>query len=90
MLVAATVQASEDNAVLVAGSFGLVRAMVADSCLLAPAIHDTVLVALLDDGSAWLVQVLRRTQDTASLRVPPKTTLHAENLYSGQIKNCTS
>ena len=76
-----TVQLIDGDAVLVAGKCGMVRALRAESCLLAPQPRDTVLLALLDDGSAWVLAVLRRHADTAAeLRLPDVATLRARTL----------
>lgn len=77
-----TVRQTDGDAVLVAGKCGMVRAMRAESCLLAPQPRDTVLLALLDDGSAWVLAVLRRNADaaTAELRLPEASAVRARTL----------
>ena len=77
-----TVRQTDGDAVLVAGKCGMVRAMRAESCLLAPQPRDTVLLALLDDGSAWVLAVLRRSADaaTAELRLPEASAVRARTL----------
>ncbi len=78
-----TVRQTDGDAVLVAGKCGMVRALRAESCLLAPQPRDTVLLALLDDGSAWVLAVLRRNASAntaAELRLPDAATLRARTL----------
>lgn len=81
-LTSGVVQAREGDALLVAGPFGLVRARRADGCLLQPEPRDAVLLALLDDGDAWVLSVLRRADARASgeLRLPARTRLHTGEL----------
>jgi hypothetical protein len=55
-----------DRPVTIATVEGLCRARVAASCLLRPAQGDTVLVALLEDGSSVILSVLYRGQDARS------------------------
>ncbi|MBR5998636.1 MAG: DUF3540 domain-containing protein [Deltaproteobacteria bacterium] len=82
MLVRGTVQVTDGNQVLFAGSGGLIRAERAASCLLAPRPRDTVLAALLDDGSAWVLAVLGSSaeENAAELRLPRNTEIRAETL----------
>ena len=78
-----TVQQIVGDTVLVAGKCGIVRALRAESCLLVPQPRDTVLLALLDDGSAWVLALLRRNASadtTAELRLPDTATLRARTL----------
>lgn len=78
-----TVRSTEGDAVLVTGKAGMVRAQRAASCLLAPQPRDMVLLALLDDGTAWVLAVLRRHADAdraAELRLPERTALRAREL----------
>ena len=81
-LTSGVVRAREGDALLVAGPFGLVRARRADGCLLQPEPRDAVLLALLDDGDAWVLSVLRRADACASgeLRLPARTRLHTGEL----------
>ena len=83
-LAAGTVRSREGDALLVAGPFGLVRALRAEGCLLAPNVRDTVLLALLDNGEAWAISVLRRADaagDAQSvLALPDKTRLLGREL----------
>lgn len=79
-LVSGTVQACDGDALLVRGDAGLIRAVRAEGCLLAPGPQDTVLVALLDSGEAWVLSVLRRHGGEASLRLPDRTVLCAREL----------
>lgn len=81
-LVSGTVQTGDGDALLVAGSFGLVRARRAEGCLLQPEVRDTVLLALLRDGSAWVVSVLRRSDAHApgEVRLPARTRLRGREL----------
>ncbi len=82
MFVRGTVQATDGDHVLIAGSGGLIRAERAESCLLAPRAHDTVLAALLDDGSAWVLAVLRTNGERQpnEIRLPQETVIRAETL----------
>ena len=82
MLTKGTVQSTDGSHVIIAGSRGLIKAERAESCLLAPQRHDTVLAALLDDGSAWVLAVLssKAKEDTAELRLPKNTEVKAETL----------
>ncbi len=81
-LTCGTVQARDGDALLVAGAFGLVRARRAEGCLLLPEVRDSVLLALPDDGGAWVVSVLRRANPDApgELRVPARARLCGEDL----------
>lgn len=83
-LATGTVHSRQGDALLVAGPFGLVRALRADGCLLAPNVRDTVLLALMDDGEAWVISVLRQAvgvaQAESELRLPEKTRLHGQRL----------
>ena len=79
-LVSGTVQTCRGNDVLIAGESGILRAVRAESCLLAPEKGDRVLVALLDSGEAWVLSVLQRHGGKAELHLPEHTTLHAEEL----------
>lgn len=81
-LTSGTVQARHEDALLVAGSFGLVRARRAEGCLLQPEIRDTVLLALLDDGSAWIISVLYRADSHACGEVclPAQSRLQTRSL----------
>lgn len=82
-LVSGTVQSREADMLLVAGPFGLVRAVRAEGCLLQPEIRDTVLLALLDNGDAWVISVLRRAdpQQTGEIRLPDNARLHSQQLH---------
>ena len=78
-----TVRQMDGDIVLVAGKSGMVRALRAESCLLAPQPRDTVLLVLLDDGTAWVLAVLRRhagSDTAAELRLPDATALRARAL----------
>ena len=78
---AGTVRSVDADVVLIVGQAGLVSAMRAESCLLAPQVHDTVLFVLLDDGSAWVLSVLRRNGgEEACLRLPKNTNLETHAL----------
>ena len=78
---AGTVRSVDSDVVLIVGQAGLVSAMRAESCLLAPQVHDTVLFVLLDDGSAWVLSVLRRNGgEEACLRLPKNTNLATQAL----------
>ena len=79
-LVSGTVQACEGDALLVRGKTGLIRAERAEGCLLAPGPGDSVLVALLDSGEAWVLSVLRRRGGEAALHLPDHTALRAREL----------
>lgn len=79
-LVSGTVQTCRGNDLLIAGESGLLRAVRAESCLLAPQRGDRVLVALLDSGEAWVLSVLQRHGKEAELHLPKRTTLRAEEL----------
>lgn len=79
-LVSAVVRHSDGDNVLVQCPQGSFRAARAAGCLLTPAVGDTVLLALLDDGEAWIVQVLRISADQRTLTLPPDTRLHARHL----------
>ena len=83
-LATGTVHSRQGDALLVAGPFGLVRALRADGCLLAPNVRDTVLLALLDNGEAWVISVLRQAagaaQTESELCLPEKTRLHGRRL----------
>ncbi len=80
MFTQATVYETDGERVLVRGAVGLVQAMRAASCLLAPQPHDTVLLALLQDGSAWIVAVLRTQQGQGQLALPKETELATQSL----------
>ncbi|MBQ7608728.1 MAG: DUF3540 domain-containing protein [Desulfovibrionaceae bacterium] len=82
-LCSGVVQRADGDLVLVLGKGGLVRALRAQSCLLAPKVRDTVLLALLDDGSAWVLSILRSplaTDKGAELCLPKETSLHLGTL----------
>lgn len=82
-LVSGTVRSRNGDALLVAGPFGLVRALRADGCLLRPELRDTVLLALLDNGEAWVLSVLRRADARAEgeLALPETTRLQARDMH---------
>lgn len=82
-LVSGAVQARDGETLLVAGPFGLVRALRADGCLLRPDVRDTVLLALLDNGEAWVISVLRRADARAEgeLVLPEATRLQAREMH---------
>ena len=80
-LEAAYVQSTDGQNALVVGHFGIMQAKRACGCLLAPAVNDQVLLALLNDGSAWILQILTRdSKANATIIVPDKTTLAAQDL----------
>lgn len=81
-LVSGTVQARDGDALLVAGSFGLVRARRAEGCLLQPEIRDSVLLALPADGGAWVICVLHRADGHAcgEVRLPARARLRGREL----------
>ncbi len=87
-LASGTVRACEGDALLVQGACGLVRAVRAEGCLLMPEPRDTVLLALLDSGEAWVLSVLRRHGGDAALRLPETTTLEAAtlNLHAESVR----
>jgi hypothetical protein len=58
---------------------GAVRATRAAGCLLRPETGDRVLVALTGEN-AWVLTVLERGSQAATLELPAKTTLNAERL----------
>lgn len=74
------------DALLVSCGQGLVRATRAAGCLLEPELQDRVLVAILADGSAWVLSVLeRRTTERgaacpATIRLPEQSVLAADAL----------
>ena len=75
------VQATEGDSVLVIGKAGLIHAKRAESCLLLPESGDTVLLALLTDGKAWVLAVLERQgKSCAQLKLPKHSTLKAQDL----------
>ena len=80
LLGSGTVQHCLGNALLVCGTCGLVRAVRADGCLLAPEAGDTVLLALLDSGEAWVLSVLRKKTGQGEVRLPESSSIHAESL----------
>ena len=75
-----TVQSVDNDNLLVAGSFGLMHAQRAESCLLKPEVRDRVLIAELSDGSAWVLAVLKRKTCEAELVLPSQTHLVTERL----------
>lgn len=81
-LTSGIVRARDGDALLTAGSFGLVRARRAEGCLLQPAPGDTVLLALLDDGNAWAISVLQRadTHACGDVLLPARARLRAREL----------
>ncbi|WP_346667652.1 DUF3540 domain-containing protein [uncultured Desulfovibrio sp.] len=81
-LVTGTIQSRAGDILLVAGPFGLIRALRADGCLLRPEPRDTVLLALTENGEAWIISVLRRAaaQASAELALPEDTRLHGRSL----------
>lgn len=66
---------TEGLAMLVHTASGLIRAGRAAGCLLEPAPRDTVLLALLDNGEAWVLSVLRQHKPEGSLVLPATTTI---------------
>ncbi len=80
-MVRGTVQGGGEDSLLVLGRAGLIRATRAESCLLTPEKGDTVLMALLDDGSAWVLAVLQRKgKGACTIAFPEKSTLSAPSL----------
>lgn len=83
-LAVGTVHSRAGDALLVAGPFGLVHALRADGCLLLPEAGDSVLLALLDNGEAWALSVLRRGAGAAKtesvLRLPDNARLQGREL----------
>ena len=81
-LLSGTVRTGDGDDLLVAGSFGIVRARRAEGCLLQPEVRDTVLLALLDDGGAWVLSVLRRAdaRATGEVRLPARARLRGREL----------
>lgn len=81
-LVSGVVRSRSGEALLVAGPFGLVRALRADGCLLRPEARDAVLLALLDNGEAWVISVLRRADAAAEgeLSLPDATRVRARDM----------
>ena len=78
-----TVQQTDGDSVLVIGKVGMVRAKRAESCFLVPKPHDTVLLALLDDGTAWVLAVLQsksKTDTASEMRLPDNVALHTRML----------
>lgn len=69
------VRVCDGDALLLSGREGVVRALRAASCLLAPAPGDTVLWVRTEEGEAWVLAVLRRaeTAETAQLRLPEES-----------------
>ncbi len=69
------------DGLLVQTPAGLVRAVRAAGCLLAPEQGDRVLVALLG-AEAWVLNVLQRAKDTtATLRLPARTSISSTSLH---------
>ena len=69
------VRVCDGDALLLSGREGVVRALRAASCLLAPAPGDTVLWVRTEEGEAWVLAVLRRaeTEEAAQLRLPEES-----------------
>ena len=73
---------SDGESVLLNSRAGVVRALRAASCLLAPTPGDTVLWTRADEGEAWVLAVLRRaeSEDPARLRLPEDSEIAAGRL----------
>ena len=76
------VRFSDGDALLLSGREGVVRALRAASCLLAPAPGDTVLWTRTEAGEAWVLAVLRRAENEgpALVRLPESSEIAVERL----------
>lgn len=81
-LAAGKVHSRAGDELLVTGPFGLIRARRADGCLLRPEPGDSVLLALLENGDAWALSVLRRADalSAGELALPESARLRARSL----------
>lgn len=80
-----TVVSRSNDAFLVASGQGVIRATRAAGCLLEPDVQDRVLLAVLADGSAWVLSVLERNtgqepHTAATIRLPDHSVLAADTL----------
>lgn len=90
-LLAGTILHSEGNRLLVQCPSGTVRACRAASCLLQPETHDSVLLAVPDNGAAWVLAVLVRHGERAMLDLPAHSTLRADSMtLDGKRISCAA
>ncbi|MDR1934304.1 MAG: DUF3540 domain-containing protein [Candidatus Accumulibacter sp.] len=68
-----------EDRLMVAGRFGLARAVRAAGCLLAPEAGDRVLLAFVGE-EAWVVSVLARSSARGALALPAHTEIRAKTL----------
>lgn len=90
------------DALLISCGQGVMRATRAVGCLLEPEPHDRVLLAVLADGSAWVLSVLERSEKSATdqaviaeniatVRLPANSVLAADSLsLASRDLRCTA
>ncbi len=80
-LVSGKIHGCDGEHFLVVSPQGLIRADRAAGCLLVPQQGDEVLLALLENGAAWILHVLVQKKREGTVQLPDAATIRAESLH---------